>query len=129
MTGCSGSVSPRQARRESKSTLEKWMISADTELVRHLRRYFEKEWHWMENAKCRDADPDLFYPENGKFACPETKTAIRICRSCPVINECLNWAIKTGDSFGVLGGMTPQQRTRYKRELEYSKAIRRMKIK
>lgn len=105
------------------------MIHADTELKRHLARYLAQEWVWMENAGCRNADPDLFYPEHGKFQNPEVKTAIRICRTCPVINECLNWALKTGDSFGVLGGMTPQQRTRYRREMEYNRSIRKMKLK
>lgn len=105
------------------------MIHAETELKRRLWMYIEKEWHWMEQAKCRDADPDLFYPENGKFQNPEVKTAIRICRTCPVIHDCLIWALKTGDSHGVLGGMTPQQRTRYRREMEYNRTIRRMKLK
>jgi WhiB family transcriptional regulator, redox-sensing transcriptional regulator len=105
------------------------MISANTELMRHLRMYMEKEWRWMENAGCHDADPDLFYPENGKFSTPGVKTAIRICRDCPVINDCLQWALKTGDSFGVLGGMTPQQRTRYRREVEYLRTVRKMKIR
>lgn len=103
------------------------MISADTELMRTIKMYFEKEWHWMENAKCRDEDPELFYPEHGKFSTPGVKTAIRICRGCPVINECLNWALATGDSFGVLGGMTPQQRTKYRRDREYARHIRKLR--
>src|SRR5271170_4873244 len=101
------------------------MISADTELMRSLKLYFEKEWHWMEQAKCRSADPELFYPDHGKFSTPGVKTAIRICRVCPVIKECLSWALATGDSHGVLGGMTPQQRTRYRRELESLRRTRR----
>lgn len=103
------------------------MISADTELVRHLKRYYENEWHWMSQASCQYSDPDLFYAENGKFNNPNTKLAVRICRDCPVIKNCLNWAINTGDSFGILGGMTPQQRTRYHRETEYAKVVRRVK--
>lgn len=103
------------------------MISADVEMMRRVRKYVENEWHWMEQADCRFADPELFYPIEGKFNTPEIKTAIRICRNCPVIKNCLNWAIKTGDSYGVLGGMTPQQRTRYHREMEYARVLRRMK--
>lgn len=103
------------------------MISANTELVRHLKKYCEKEWHWMAEANCRFSDPEMFFAENGKFNNPNTKVAIRICRDCPVIRDCLNWAINTGDSFGILGGMTPQQRTRYHREMQYAKSLRRMK--
>ena len=100
------------------------MISADTELVRHIKKYQENEWHWMARAHCQYADPELFYAVNGKFNTPQIKTAIRICRDCPVINDCLNWACKTGDSFGILGGMTPQQRTRYHRNRESLRLLR-----
>jgi WhiB family transcriptional regulator, redox-sensing transcriptional regulator len=101
------------------------MISADTEMVRHLKQYDADEWQWMAEAHCRYADPEIFYAVNGKFNTPEIKNAIRICRECPVIKECLNWALKTGDGYGVLGGMTPAQRTRYHREMEYLKSLRR----
>jgi WhiB family redox-sensing transcriptional regulator len=104
------------------------MISADTELMRSIKLYMEKEWNWMARAECRDKDPELFYAENGKFSTPKTKTAIRICRDCPVIKDCLNWALATGDSFGVLGGMTPQQRTRYRRDMEYNRTLRKIKL-
>jgi WhiB family transcriptional regulator, redox-sensing transcriptional regulator len=83
---------------------------------------------WLGDAACIGEDPDLFFgTDAGKFSGPKTKQAIAICKDCPVIKKCLSWALQTGDGFAVLGGMTPQQRTRYRRELEYTNSIRRMK--
>jgi WhiB family redox-sensing transcriptional regulator len=102
------------------------MISADTEMIRHLKQYDANEWQWMSQAHCRHVtDPEIFYAVNGKFSTPEIKNAIRICRDCPVIKLCLDWALKTGDGYAVLGGMTPAQRTRYHREMEYQKSLRK----
>ncbi len=37
------------------------------------------------------------------------KTAIAICRQCPVRALCADWAIKR-EEFGIYGGLTPKQR-------------------
>ena len=82
---------------------------------------------WLVDAACRRADPEIFFAEtNGKFSSPRTKAALKVCSECPVRLKCLAWALETGDGFAVLGGMTPVQRTRYRRELAYSNSIRRM---
>lgn len=41
--------------------------------------------------------------------------AVAICRACPVADECLSYAISTGQSDGVWGGTTPAQRSRVAR--------------
>jgi WhiB family transcriptional regulator, redox-sensing transcriptional regulator len=82
---------------------------------------------WLQDAACIGADPEIFFAEvNGKFSTPRTKQAIKLCQECPVRLKCLAWALETGDGFAVLGGMTPLQRTKYRRELAYSNTIRRM---
>ena len=81
--------------------------------------YHESQWHWMEKAACQEEDPELFYGEKGKFSNPRTMEALRVCRMCPVKTDCLKWAIETGDGHGILGGMTPAQRSRYRREMRY----------
>jgi WhiB family redox-sensing transcriptional regulator len=81
---------------------------------------------WLAEAACVGEDPNLFFADQGKvFSGARTKAAIRVCQSCPVVRKCLAWALETGDGFAVLGGMTPQQRTRYRRELRES-SVRRM---
>lgn len=69
---------------------------------------------WRDSAACRSADPELFFAtDTGRFLHP--REAIRVCRDCPVIADCLEWAIRSGDKFAILGGMTPRQRTDYRR--------------
>lgn len=67
--------------------------------------------HWQDEALCRGANPDDFFPEEferGSLEFIERATyATFICRSCPVQAECLNWAIKLGNiQGGVAGGTT-----------------------
>lgn len=66
---------------------------------------------WMGWANCRDTDPDVFYPEQG--GC--TEAAKRICGRCPVELECLEFALRTDERFGVWGGKSEHERRRLKR--------------
>lgn len=72
-----------------------------------LRHWLEDERLWAAYAACRGADPSLFFAgvEGG-----DTCTAQRICAGCPVNEECLEWALTTGVSYGVWGGTTEAQR-------------------
>lgn len=54
---------------------------------------------------CRDSDVD-FYPSHPSGY----RTALAVCRLCPVKAECLAWALETRQSFGVFGGTTPDER-------------------
>jgi WhiB family redox-sensing transcriptional regulator len=67
---------------------------------------------WMKKARCKDADPTLFYPEPGEDNGPRVEAAIRICNDCPVQRQCLRWAFEIEDKWAVLGGKTANQRTR-----------------
>ena len=44
---------------------------------------------WRRQARCRDKDPDLFFPETGDQE--HIKAAIRICHTCPVIEQCAHY--------------------------------------
>lgn len=44
---------------------------------------------WRVLASCRDKDPDLFFPERGDRE--RIASAISICRSCPVIEDCARY--------------------------------------
>jgi WhiB family redox-sensing transcriptional regulator len=66
--------------------------------------------NWREVAACRNAvtansDPFFDETETGERA------AIAICRTCRVQGECLAYAIRTGQSYGVWGGK-PQRELR-----------------
>jgi WhiB family redox-sensing transcriptional regulator len=67
--------------------------------------------NWREDAACRDADPELFFPiGTAGPALRQTGEAKRICRACPAQSQCLAWALDNGVTDGVWGGTTPDER-------------------
>jgi WhiB family redox-sensing transcriptional regulator len=66
---------------------------------------------WRHDAACGDADPDLFFPDDMKFASMNLRLAKLICRGCQVSASCLSWAL-AGHEVGVWGGMTEDERRR-----------------
>lgn len=66
---------------------------------------------WLDRAACRAHDPELFFPVSAVGPGREqTEDAKRVCRSCPVLLECLEWAITGAVPFGVLGGLSEDER-------------------
>lgn len=70
----------------------------------------EPEW-WHRQAACAETDPDAFFPDRGGSA----HEAKRVCSSCDVAEQCLNYALDHDQNFGVWGGMTPPERHRLAR--------------
>lgn len=67
--------------------------------------------NWRENAACRDADPDLFFPiGTAGNSLRQADEAKRICHRCPAQNQCLAWALENGITDGVWGGTTENER-------------------
>ena len=63
---------------------------------------------WRDNAACRDADPDLFFPIGTTApALRQVWEAIRICQACPIQVRCLAWALEQGVTDGVWAGPPP----------------------
>jgi WhiB family redox-sensing transcriptional regulator len=71
---------------------------------------------WRDAAACREADPDLFFPDGDiRSARGQVKTAKLICRGCPVSATCLSWALADGQEAGIWGGLTEDERRRLHR--------------
>ena len=66
------------------------------------------ETDFFADAACRDADTSVFFPVSDTFA-DEAKA---ICGSCPVAEQCLEYALETHQSDGVWGGLTAVERHR-----------------
>lgn len=67
-------------------------------------------------AACREEDPDLFFPIGSTGpALVQTEDAKAVCRSCPVRQECLRWALDNGQDAGVWGGLDETERRALKR--------------
>lgn len=72
---------------------------------------------WQEQAACAGVDPELFYLEDnvrGRQKEQKEAAAKAVCATCPVIAECLAYAMSDRHTmaFGVFGGTTPEERTR-----------------
>ncbi len=68
---------------------------------------------WRRDAACQGVSADLFYPEKGG----STREAKAVCHSCPVRLQCLDFALSTGERFGIWGGTSEPERRMLRRAL------------
>jgi len=81
---------------------------------------------WMSRSWCKrypyqwwdthEYDPRRPVEERIRIARQNHK-AVRICGACPVRKDCLEFALETSQPSNIWGGMTPKQRSKYKKEL------------
>ena len=61
---------------------------------------------WTDDAACSRVGGDAWFPDDdGHQAAGK-----RLCQSCRVKAECLEWALANGERHGVWGGLTPRER-------------------
>jgi len=71
---------------------------------------------WRHLAACRDEDPELFFPIGTTGpAVRQVEEAKAVCRRCDVIDDCLSWALESGQDAGVWGGLAEEERFALKR--------------
>ncbi len=70
-----------------------------------------EELAWQEQALCAQTDPEAFFPEKGG----STREAKRVCLSCDVRNDCLEYALANDERFGIWGGLSERERRRLKK--------------
>lgn len=66
---------------------------------------------WQTDALCAQTDPEAFFPEKGG----STRDAKRICTSCDVRAQCLEYALQNDERFGIWGGLSERERRKLKR--------------
>ena len=78
---------------------------------------------WRHRAACLEEDPELFFPigDTGP-ALVQIEQAKNVCRRCPAMEECLRWALESGQDAGVWGGMSEEERRALKRRAARSRA-------
>lgn len=69
-----------------------------------------EEIGWLRRGACRSSDPDLFFPLAPSPL--QEARAKAVCARCPVIDECRSYALREGETEGIWGGLTPQERRR-----------------
>jgi WhiB family redox-sensing transcriptional regulator len=71
---------------------------------------------WVHKAKCREVDPELFFPIGTTGpAAAQVESAKAVCVIWPVRVECLEWALETGQDAGVWGGLSEEERRALRR--------------
>ncbi len=75
---------------------------------------------WMDDAACREFDPEMFFPEKGEAAA--AADAVQVCGGCPVQDQCLQFALTLPGTqdYGVWGGTTARQRDRIRQQMRRS---------
>lgn len=66
---------------------------------------------WIEQALCRQVGGDEWFPDQGQ----STHAVKAICRRCPVIAPCLDYALQNNEHFGVWGGTSEPERRRIRK--------------
>ncbi|MCU1570373.1 MAG: whiB [Naasia sp.] len=67
---------------------------------------------WQGDALCGQTDPEAFFPEKGG----STREAKKICTTCEVKNQCLEYALQNDERFGIWGGLSERERRKLRKE-------------
>lgn len=66
---------------------------------------------WQADSLCAQTDPEAFFPEKGG----STREAKRICGSCQVKGECLEYALENDERYGIWGGLSERERRKLRK--------------
>ena len=69
------------------------------------------ESSWQERALCAQTDPEAFFPEKGG----STREAKKVCLTCEVRGDCLEYALGNDERFGIWGGLSERERRKLKK--------------
>lgn len=68
---------------------------------------------WTRLSACKDLEgmeKEIFFPPSGD----QGAEAKQICSTCPVVAECLDFALRTREDHGIWGGLNATERRRLK---------------
>jgi WhiB family redox-sensing transcriptional regulator len=71
----------------------------------------EEDGGWQERGLCAQTDPEAFFPEKGG----STREAKKVCLTCDVRQECLEYALEHDERFGIWGGLSERERRKLKK--------------
>lgn len=77
-----------------------------------------RETDWRSAAACRDEDSELFFPigTDGPWTL-QIEQAKAVCRTCPSVDSCLQFALDEDIPAGIFGGLTEHERTSLRRSV------------
>jgi WhiB family redox-sensing transcriptional regulator len=99
---------------ERRGVPENWFVDPVELGVPGVRRRTETEEDplaWQTESLCAQTDPEAFFPEKGG----STRDAKKICGSCEVRAECLEYALQNDERFGIWGGLSERERRKLRK--------------
>jgi WhiB family redox-sensing transcriptional regulator len=90
----------RHRVERARTVRELFLLDADAE-----------EAGWQERALCAQTDPEAFFPEKGG----STREAKKVCLTCDVRGDCLEYALMNDERFGIWGGLSERERRKLKK--------------
>jgi WhiB family transcriptional regulator, redox-sensing transcriptional regulator len=90
-----------------------WFVDPINLGVPGVRQQVEDEnpLAWQTDSLCAQTDPEAFFPEKGG----STRDAKKICGSCEVRNQCLEYALENDERFGIWGGLSERERRKLRK--------------
>lgn len=67
---------------------------------------------WVEDALCAQVGGDAWFPDKSGAHASDLRDAKAMCARCPVVEECLAYALRNKEQYGLWGGKSPNQRSR-----------------
>ena len=74
------------------------------------------DFEWMKQAACKGLPTDMLFFERGDGV-TQTKKAMEVCSTCPVIKTCGEFAIENHIHYGFWGGMSHEMRKTHARKI------------
>lgn len=69
---------------------------------------------WRDQALCKTSETQIDFFSEDKHV---MKLAKSVCLKCVVAHECLTFAVKNHERFGIWGGFTPRERNKITRSI------------
>ena len=73
--------------------------------------------NWCQRALCKDHTTSDCYPKRGE----STLHIKTICRACPVVKPCLEFAMRNKEKFGIWGATSERERRRIRSAQTHNK--------
>jgi len=99
---------PKPARKSALSRSERAALNERPVELNTAPHDPDSETAWMADGNCRLHPPATFFPSDGVGV----DRARKICRDCPVVASCLEYALDARIDHGVWGACSERERRR-----------------
>ena len=89
-----------------------WFVDPVLLGVPGVRPVDDNPLSWQTDSLCAQTDPEAFFPEKGG----STRDAKRICQTCEVKAQCLEYALQNDERFGIWGGLSERERRKLRKQ-------------